>query len=384
MKNEIREALSDYIRTHTTANRLPPLRHIARDLGVSIYLVRKHLDALQREGILRTRNRIGLFLTPQQTQRRTIGIVANPDRTCPYIDFPDIYAGVVSSLAQKFYLIRNLSFKKLSDLPDLVKSLGLAGIVWIDKSAKDLPALVNRISVKHEIPLVLCGQNLFMDRPFGKTANTVSLDWEELAKQRADYFVTRGCRRVAYFSIQSPSLTLFRVELAKHGVDLPEECVISRPDELEQRLSALNRKCPVDGILADGMSGFYENLFAFLHRHPDYRPHLSVEDNPQVRHQLRLYPGIKIEFQFESWRDFYYRLGEHAVAMLEQASAGSLIQPSEKYTFKAVEPNYIQWDKEYNKIRDKRECFPRYFPVFPVPPEHLTRREKSCEKKILR
>ena len=342
-KNEVRRALSDYIRMHAAADRLPPLRLISRDLGVSIYLIRKHLDAMQREGVLQTRNRIGMFLTPCQPQRRTIGVVSNPDRACPYLDFPEIYAGVVSALAQRFHLIRNLSFKELSDLPGLVKSLGLAGIIWIDHSLKNFPVQMDRISVKHEIPLVLCGLNLFMTRPFGKTTNTVSLDWEELARQRADYFVSRGCRHVVYYSVESPSLKSFRAELAKHGIKLPDECIITRPDELEQRLASLKRKYPVDGILADGASGFYENLFACLHRNPGFRPLLSVEDNPMVRHQLQLYPEIEIDFQFESWRNFYFRLGEQAVAMLDRAVSDSLIQPSEKYLFDAVEPNYIQW-----------------------------------------
>lgn len=352
-KNEVRKALSDYIRTHADADRLPPLRHISRDLGVSIYLIRKHLDAMQREGILRARNRVGMFLTPRQFQRRTVGIVFNPDRTCPYLDFPEIYAGVVSSLAQRFHLIRNLSFKELSDLPELVKSLGLAGIVWIDKSAEDLPVLMDRISRKHGIPLVLCGMNLFMTRPFGRTTNTVSLDWDELAKQRARYFASRGCRHVVYFTVDSPSLKSFRGELAKYGIKLPEEYVVSRPDELDQRLSELSRKNPVDGILADGTPGFYENLFAFLHRHPDFRPLLSVEDNPMLRYQLRQYPGIEIGFQLESWQKFYFRLGEHAVEMLERAASDSLIQPSEKYSFRAVDPNFIQWQNKKRQKKDK-------------------------------
>ena len=342
-KNEVRKALSDYIRTHAGTDRLPPLRDISRDLGVSIYLIRKHLDAMQREGILQTRNRIGMFLTPQQSQRQTVGIVFNQEWTNPYIDFPDIYAGVISSLAQRFYLIRTLSFKKLSDLPELVRSLGLTGIVWIDKTAENLPVLMDRISMKHGIPLVLCGQNLFLTRPFVKTANTVSLDWEELAKLRADYFVAHGCRHIVYFAVNSPSLKLFRDELAKYGTELPDEMVISRADELEPRLSMMLRRHPIDGILVDGLAGFYENLFAFLHRHPGFRPLLSIEDNPQVRHQLRLYPDIGLTFQFESWRDFYFRMGEQTAAMLERAMTGDLIQPSEKYIHKVIEPNFIQW-----------------------------------------
>ena len=348
-KNEVREALSDYIRTHADTDRLPPLRDISRELDVSIYLIRKHLDAMQREGILQTRNRIGMFLTPQQPQRQTVGIVFNPEWTNPYIDFPDIYAGVISSLEQRFYLIRNLSFKKLSDLPELVKSLGLAGIVWIDSSAKNLPVLMDRISIKHEIPLVLCGANLFLTRPFGKTTNTISLDWEQLAKLRAEYFVSRGCRHIIYFAVNLPSLKLFRAELAKYGIDLPDEMVVSRAAELEPRLSELLRKYPVDGILADGQVGFYENLFAFLHRHPGFRPLLSIEDNPQVRHQLRQYPDIEIAFQFESWRDFYFRMGGQAAAMLERAITDNPTQPSEKYLFDAIEPNFIQWNNNKNQ-----------------------------------
>ena len=352
-KNEVRKALSDYIRTHAGTDRLPPLRDISRDLGVSIYLIRKHLDAMQREGILQTRNRIGMFLTPQQSQRQTVGIVFNPEWANPYIDFPDIYAGVISSLAQRFYLIRTLSFKKLSDLPELVRSLGLTGIVWIDKTAENLPVLMDRISMKHGIPLVLCGQNLFLTRPFVKTANTVSLDWEELAKLRADYFVAHDCRHIVYFAVNSPSLKLFRDELAKYGTELPDEMVISRADELEPRLSMMLRKHPIDGILVDGLAGFYENLFAFLHRHPDFRPLLSIEDNPQVRHQLRQYPDIEIAFQFESWRDFYFRLGEQAAAMLERAITDNPIQPSEKSLFEAIEPNFIQW-KNHKKQGGKQ------------------------------
>ena len=68
-KDEVRSALTDYIARHAEDGRLPPLRTLSRKLGVSIYLIRKHLGAMQREGILRTRNRVGLFLTPEGRRR---------------------------------------------------------------------------------------------------------------------------------------------------------------------------------------------------------------------------------------------------------------------------------------------------------------------------
>lgn len=355
-KNEVRDALSDYIRKHAGTDRLPPLRDISRDLGVSIYLIRKNLNAMQREGILQSRNRIGMFLTPQKFQRQTIGIVFNPEWANPYIDFPDIYAGVVSSLAQRYYLIRNLSFKKLSDLPKLVKSLGLSGIVWIDQSANNLPVLMDRISLKHRIPLVLCGENLFLTRLFDKTTNTVSQDWEELAKLRADYFVSRGSRQVIYFAVNLASLKLFRAELARYGIILPDELVISQPDELRTRLPELIRKYTVDGILVDGGQGFYEPLFDFLHRHPGFKPLISIQDNPLVHYLLQQYSGIELSFQFESRHEFYYRLGERAAVMLDRAKTENLVQNSEKYTYQLKDHKFIQWKEENQKEKNLCSC----------------------------
>ena len=102
----------------------------------------------------------------------------------------------------------------------------------------------------------------------------------------------------------------------------------------------------VDGILVDGSDGFYEQLFAFLHRNPQFRPLLSIEDHPRVRSQMARYPDVRVEFPFESWHDFHDRLGEQAADMLQRAMDGDLIQPPEKYSFRIADPVFARWEEK--------------------------------------
>jgi len=348
-KDEVRSALSAYIARHAADDRLPPLRTLSRELGVSIYLIRKHLNAMQREGILRTRNRIGLFLTPEEVRRPAVGIISNPESSFPFIDAPDMYAGLISALSKQFCLVRCINFKTVSDLPKLVKSLGLAGVAWVRTRPEfdDFPALMELLVKKHHIPVSFCGQNIYPVNDFKRLSNIVSLDWEELARLRAEYFVAHGKTRIVYFSPETgPACPIFKKHLAGFGIDLPKECVISRFEQLEQRLPDLIRRYGIDGILVDGSPGFYEALFAFLHREPSFRPLVSIEDYPQVRCLLRRYPDIKLDFQFESSHDFHFRMGVRTAGMLTDAMSDGLIRKPEKYCPEIVDQKFLKWKKD--------------------------------------
>ena len=353
-KNDVRSALIDYIHRNDDGVRLPPLRTMSRELGVSIYLIRKNLDALQREGVLKGRNRIGMFLTPEQVHRTTVGIIINPATPFPYIDDPQLYAGLLNALAKRFFLIRAVSFRKISDLPKVARSFGLAGVIWVIPDPDEIRAPMSRLRGKLPVPLVFCGENIFNEVRFSSLSNTVSLDCDEFARQRARHFAAHSARNIVYFSSGTAALIPFRNELAKFGIRLPDECVIDRADQLDVRLTELMRSRGVDGILVDGSDGFYEQLFAFLHRNPKFRPLLSIEDHPRVRIQMHRYPDVHVDFPFESWHDFHARLGEQAADMLQRAMDGDLIQPPEKYSFRIADPVFARWEKNRFKPSHKQ------------------------------
>lgn len=354
LKDDVRSALIGYIRCHDSNGRLPPLRTMSRDLGVSIYLIRKHLDTLQREGVLKGRNRIGMFLTPDRVRRVTVGLIVNPSHPFPYIDDPEIYSGLINALTRRFCLLRTVGFKKISDLPGLARTLGLAGAVWAGPLPAELRSAMTLIRGKKPFPTVFCGQDFYDDNDISALSNTVSLDHEDLTRQRARHFAAHGVRDIVYFSSGTAALTLFRRELAEFGIRLPDKCVIPRADLLDVQLPELIRSRGVDGILVDGGSGFYEQLFAFLHRNPKFRPLLSIEDHPRVRIQMHRYPDVHIDFPFESWHDFHARLGEQAADMLQRAMNGDPIQPPEKYSFRIVDPVFARWEKNRLKPSHKQ------------------------------
>ena len=351
-KNEVRAALAEYIKARSDTDRLPPLRTISQELGTSIYLIRKHLDAMQREGILQAKNRVGMFLTASQVQRPTIGIITNPSDSDPDIDSPNIYTGMIYELSCN-YLVRAIHFKKLDELPQLVKSLGLAGLAWVEPVSEIFPQL-KQLCEKHGIPLVLCGQNLFIKHSIKRFSNAISLDWERLARLRADYFAAYGKRHIVYYAIHdTPSVPIFRQELAKHGIELPDECIIPKAELLETQLKKLQKSYPIDGLLIDGASGFYETLFAYMHSHPDFRPLLSIECHPLVLYLMRQYPEINIDFQFETWQDFYFRLGKDAAKMLENAMDGTWRQTAEKHCPIIIDKHFIQWQKSNKRGKEQ-------------------------------
>lgn len=351
-KNEVRAALTFYIEGHTGSDRLPPLRTISSDLGVSIYLIRKQLDAMQREGVIRNKNRVGTFLTSRQQRMPTIGVAFNPHDSNPYVDFPAIYAGVLTSLTENGYLIRNIGFKREKDLPKLVNTLGLAGVIFLGDGRENLPRFLEEMCFDHKIPFVYSGQNIYRDHNFDSLYNTVSLDYIRFARERAKTFIANGKKHILYYAVnEGGSFTSFKEELAQNGVELPEEYIVLPGEDQEERLGKAVARYPIDGILVDGGIPPYSQFFHFLHKNPSFRPFVSIEDNPLVAMQLKQYPEIQLDFQFESWQSFYFRMGECVGNMLTRSVEGELVRKAEKYSFKIIDPATIALENTKKEAR---------------------------------
>ena len=346
LKNNLRQIIMEYIQDHAVNSRIPSERDISAALDINRYSIRKHLAAFEREGWISKNGRQGMFLCSQAEIRDTYGLITGDGSNYSYLDGPDMIAGILRAFSEHNCIVRNLPFSSVSQIPQTVQRFGLKGVIWVEPNIPEKTECFDILRQK-QIPLVFCSENYYLYNDFDHLSNTVSLDWAELTRLRAEFFIAHGRKNIVYYATDStPSFTLFRKHLACLGVKLPDECVIPKGDLLESCLPSLIKKYPIDGILVDGASMCYEHLFAFLHRNPDFRPLLSVENHPKVQSQLRQYPEIKVDFQFESLHDFYFKLGVRSMEMLERAKDGDLIQKPEKYCPEIIDRKFMKWKQQ--------------------------------------
>ena len=184
--------------------KIPSMRELSSQTGVSLGIVKQALNGLTTEGYLRSHQGRGLYVTAQETRRRSLVLVL------PTLDFDPILKiirgvkrGLGESSPKLLVQAADCDFEHEIDLLRNLDSASVAGAIIypppISYFAKALQTLKNR-----GVPMVL------VDTAFEELdAVSITTDWFETGLQAMRCVLEKGHRRIVMVE-QNADSTSFR------------------------------------------------------------------------------------------------------------------------------------------------------------------------------
>lgn len=189
---QIEEQLRALIQSNTlkSGEKLPSMRRLAEQLGVSVGIAKQALNTLTIEGVLRSDPKIGVFVSNQKP-------MVNIALVLPSVELeqiPRIVRGARTNLPENFrLLIEAPSTSFYEGQIDILKTISkthIAGIILLTPPMSQYALLIKK-AVSPEIP---CVQSLFQLESL--QIDSVSIDGFAMGETAVNYLIRHGHRRI--------------------------------------------------------------------------------------------------------------------------------------------------------------------------------------------
>ena len=273
---------------------LPPGRELCERFGVSHLTCRKALGHLVEERAARSYPRKGLYLLPEPLRPHKVGIVFRNGGDSQLICFLSELAAVFRVMGAANYMIHHIQASSLAGVPGKAWLRNVDGLFWDEPPAAARP-VIKAVCEEDVLPLVVMGvpDPACPEDDFGDLGNHVGLDYAKLGRDRADFFLSRGHRRVAYVGPRWFAERIgFGAALRQAGVPFgPEQCA-ERLDEI----AGLLAEGGFTGLSTEGGIDRAEMVFKVVSDLPEAkRPELLARYcGPALLDYHRKYPGVKL------------------------------------------------------------------------------------------
>lgn len=324
-KIALRGRLLKYLEQHGEGGRVPPERELSLALNVNRYLLRNCVRDLIQEGMMVRKPRRGTFLISRPDMQKRIGIVLENGETSPYFNNLSMFGGVIDALDEADCQVRLINFSRCEQFASLFRQYCLDGCVWLNPSEKEQKYIASLpADIRKKIVVASNDDPTLLQKRLGKQFS--ALDWENMSRTRAEYFIRRGHTRIAYLSVRTWTYNCFCSVLKEHGLPWNEDCLIDRVEDISGRLPLLIKKYGINAILCNG--SFFHEMFRTLDNMPESQFDLSVENVSSIRFLQRQYPRVKVNFMFENAHCYRREIGNSAVKILLRAlECGELQEP---------------------------------------------------------
>ncbi len=323
----IRQKLLDYIYGEgVRKDKLPSERDLALDLKVSRSTLRKAISQLTREEIIINHPRSGNYISGIRPPRR-IGIINTEGEFAALIPNSITLSGELKTLGEAGCLPSFLYLGEITE-QELMKH-NMDAIIWNDPPASAIPLILNIIE-KRKLPLVVLSLMFSTEaeelwRHIKK--NIVSLDYNAVGDMRAEYFISRGCKKVIYLGNHkdAPTLKKFKSAFNSAGNKFKEEWHIMDVFDIPEKLPPLLDSGERTGIISNGGAARQENLFRILQEHPEPEKFILYLDYINgIEDLLLLYPRVKVSV-FNTFP--YFEMGKAAAETLIKQFDNALPEP---------------------------------------------------------
>lgn len=288
-KREIMTRLEEFRRADGS---LLPERELCERIKVSRPTLREALTRLVGDGFLAKVARQGYFLTGAPA-RVNVGIILG-GMLVPVLP---AFSGIVRALENGPYWLSIIQVSRPEKLESVCEEYGLSGMVCYYLGEEYFPVM-NRVARAGKLPMVAVLP--FYQSPAKTLAPQVQVATYDMAgcgRERAEFFLRRGHRRIAYFGVteKRDSYAAFKQALAAAGVKHgPELCFHDEQNLPEAAARVLERERPT-ALACDGGMRWLEALFQILNAHPQGRAlELEIADQPGVEQLRRRYPQVKV------------------------------------------------------------------------------------------
>lgn len=275
---------------------LPPERVLCEEIGVSRGTLRKALAQLISEGYVIGVPPKGNYITGAPP-RLNIGIVLGDGvLSDAAVSVPHMLSGVMDVLGDAGAGARILSPKGPAQVEETCRRYELDGLVWCYPPTAAIP-VIDRIIARGELALVVptlihsFGGDRFPSR------NYVTLDYANVGRRRAEYFISRRCRKIAYLGDTPENETFRRFEetLAAAGIRYDMELLIPEIERIPDVLPRLLREGRVDAVVSNGGPSRIENLFRALDEYDDRQNiNLLIDHIPALPEMMARHPSVPV------------------------------------------------------------------------------------------
>lgn len=273
---------------------LPPERELCVELGVSRGTLRKAMEELIAAGrIVRVRPK-GNYIVAV-ARRTTIGLVmGNGTMENAVVPSPDVLAGLLQTLGVADCVVRILLPRGIDRIEETFLRHELAGFVWFGPPTSAL-SIIAEMSVS-DIPFVAFAPHLRSSIESVGTPRVVAFDSAQCGRDRANHFLDRGHRRIAYLGDASDAISYksFVTALKQAGIDHDPKDHVPEINQIPERLPELLDQ-GVTAIGSNGGSERIETLLNTLESHPNGRSvDLLVDQVITLPDIARRHPNVPI------------------------------------------------------------------------------------------
>jgi hypothetical protein len=312
----------------TGSYNLPSERELSEKLSVSRVTVRNALDELVRREYIIKIPRRGNIINKNQMPPLFYAGILNDDgaESCHYGDISQ-FTECLSLLCQNQCAVKIVSAPNLNGRLDLLMANhGLDGLLWLSPSWEMLDE-IKAMEKSAGMPVISVVSLDYPSNPL--SCNYVSFDYAASGRKRAEFFISRGHKNVAYLGNRGATHNSFCEFFRSAGINARPEYFIEREAEIPERLPGLLRKGKITGIVSNGPRVRLEELFQIL---SDFSGRtkiaLRVDYVAELPELLLKYPMIKPDVVCRVSRAGF---ASAAVRMLLRAMTEQKPQPPELF-----------------------------------------------------
>jgi len=278
---------------------LPPNRVMCERCGVSYLTYCKALRRLVLDGSVRSYPRKGYCVLPALHRPRKVGLLQGDGGDSPFLYMAHDLAEAIRQLSEADFMLQLLQARTMAKLPGQALLHNVSGLYWHCPPRKARP-VIKELNERGALPLVIAGLHdpLDADDALRFPGNYVEADLQQLGRLRAEFFISRGHRRVAYAG-NTPWFAEhigLGPALREAGIPFgPEDCVAAG-DDVSGRLGALLAKGGFTGLSVDGDLAHDEAVLAAVAAQEAVkRPGLLFRlGASQLRSLIPKHPGVKL------------------------------------------------------------------------------------------
>ena len=153
---------------------------------------------------------------------------------------------------------------------------------------------MKKIGMSHDRPVVSVINSGVSHIPF--SSNYVGLDYKNVGEVRAEFFLKRKHRDVAYIGNSGITYDSFRKTFADAGIKIRPKFLLDKESEIQERLQSLLMKKEISAIVSDGPLIRLEEVFNALGEFPGRDGiTLMVDWMPELPELMAKHPLVRVD-----------------------------------------------------------------------------------------
>ncbi len=273
--------------------RLLPELKLCERLSASRGSVRKALDELRAGGYISTVKRRN-YVTKSR-RKPEIGILMDCYKSAPYLPETSVLVALLREMDNAGFHGRLLVPPDLKNIPSLVEQYNLEGLIWFEPPESSHAAIAE-MAKRDNLSICCIIYNAELPGSSPIKTNYVTMDRSSLGKMRAQYFLSKGHRKVVSVTSGGSTEEAFGSEMAANGAKQLLKWRLDTPAQITESLQGLIEDEHISAISSVGGHRL-ETLFKTLAGMEDNRERdldIVLPDTLETRRLMAFHPDVGV------------------------------------------------------------------------------------------